>query len=410
MMSGACLKSGSMSKYSPVLISSNSKHTIQQQKAFHVGIFESKCSHVFRCVFGFEKTIDVFESIIVLTNTQSHRRALPILHLDSDCGTMLHCVCLSGSLLTLHGSGSQNQIARCWKRLAFRTCSWSFCQLCLRHTSDDPPRDVWSKWVSVLFLGNVLCWCRSVSTSMVSVCSTNLPTSWLRQAPSQLREVALQRTIEKRVEIAESYLASSVCILLHTTSIEFSCVSDPQTCLCPPKSSLTVDARIFALLHWNNLVDTCGMYPINLFPSRSQHKIFGQIPSVDIIPEYSSSFQDLIILKRDFWYWACNFLNCIQLIILFELFTKRLQNHRNQFWRIRVQQRCLHLRVHPVSLPNFPGHAQQSSFFKFSNCLWRNLLFSERIHSILIASSEHSICIQVLSRSKWLILLWISSS
>ena len=33
------------------------------------------------------------------------------------------------------------------------------------------------------------------------------------------------------------------------------------------------------------------------------------------------------------------------------------------------------------------------------------LLFSEHIHSILIASSERSICTQVLSRSKWLILL-----
>ena len=50
------------------------------------------------------------------------------------------------------------------------------------------------------------------------------------------------------------------------------------------------------------------MYPVNLFTSRSQHKIFGHIPTVDIIPE-SSSFEDLIILKRDFWHWAYNLLN-----------------------------------------------------------------------------------------------------
>ena len=74
----------------------------------------------------------------------------------------------------------------------------------------------------------------------VSLCSTNSPTSLLRQAPSQLREVALQRTSEKLVEIVESFLACSFFILLHTTSIDFSQVSDPQTCLCPPKSSLTV--------------------------------------------------------------------------------------------------------------------------------------------------------------------------
>ena len=47
------------------LISPNSKHTVQQQQTFHVWLFESQCSHVFRCVFGFEKTVDVFESIIV---------------------------------------------------------------------------------------------------------------------------------------------------------------------------------------------------------------------------------------------------------------------------------------------------------------------------------------------------------
>ena len=73
------------------------------------------------------------------------------------------------------------------------------------------------------------------------------------------------------VELVESYLASSFCILLHTTSIESSCVSDPQTCLEQSRGRL------------RNV-------PINLFTSRSQHKIFGQIPT--IIPESSSCFQD----------------------------------------------------------------------------------------------------------------------
>ena len=82
--------------------------------------------------------------------------------------------------------------------------SWSICQLCPRHTSDDLLLEVWCRWVSGLFLGNVLCCCRSVSTSMVSLCTTNSPTSWLRQALSQLREVAMQRIVEKRVELAES--------------------------------------------------------------------------------------------------------------------------------------------------------------------------------------------------------------
>ena len=38
------------------------------------------------------------------------------------------------------------------------------------------------------------------------------------------------------------------------------------------------------------LVQNGVMNPINLFTSRSQHKIFGQIPTVDTIPEYYSSF------------------------------------------------------------------------------------------------------------------------
>ena len=50
-----------------------------------------------------------------LTNTQSRRHALPFSHLESDCETMLRCVCLSGSLPTLHRLGSRSQASRCGK-------------------------------------------------------------------------------------------------------------------------------------------------------------------------------------------------------------------------------------------------------------------------------------------------------
>ena len=95
-----------------------------------------------------------------------------------------------------------------------------------------------------------------------------------------------------------------------------------------------------ALLH--SCIGTISWTPSECTQSTSSHvtqptqDIFGQVPTVDIIPVFSSFFQNLIIL-----------------IILLELFTKRLQNLRNQFWRVCVQQRSLHLRVHPVSLPNF---------------------------------------------------------
>ena len=72
------------------------------------------------------------------------------------------------------------------------------------------------------------------------------------------------------------------------------------------------------------------MHSINLFTSRGQHEVFGQIPTVDIIPESSPFFQDLIIFWRDFRYWSVNLIHCIQLIILFVLFTKCLQSRCNQ--------------------------------------------------------------------------------
>ena len=171
------------------------------------------------------------------------------------------------------------------------------------------------------------------------------------------------RTTEKRTMLIESYLASSSCIHLHTISIEFSCASTQiRSNVFFYFISIYINivefqrfhACVLALSHWNNFKNTIRMYPtITLFTSRSQHKIFWQVSSVDIIPESSSSFEDLIILERDVWYWACNFSDSMQLIILFELFTKCLQNCCAQFWRVRVQQRGLHLRINPVSLPNF---------------------------------------------------------
>ena len=109
---------------------------------------------------------------------------------------------------------------------------------------------------------------------------------------------------------------------------------------------------VFTFLHWDNCVDTSRMYPCNLLTYGNQREIFWEISSMDIIPESSSSSQDMIILKRVFWCWACNLFNCIQLVTLFELFTKCLQNRCHQFWRVRAQQRGLHLKIPAISLRN----------------------------------------------------------
>ena len=138
--------------------------------------------------------------------------------------------------------------------------------------------------------------------------------------------------------------------------------------------------------------------PTNLFTSRGQHKIFGQTPTVHIISESSSFLQDLIMHKRDFWYWSCNLFKWMQLITFIELFSKSLQNRCNQFWTIRVQTTYFATQDSSI-FSKIPVHGFESSssrLFRFSNCLWRNPLCSEHFPSILISSSEQSICAQVL--------------
>ena len=237
-MSGACLKSDSMSRYCPVWPLPTLNTRVNNRR-----LFTTEPSNQSPMSFAVYLNVRRLSMCLSPSSSDKHTKSSPCTAIVTSWFGLWNdaALCLPlGSLLTLHRSGSHNQVARCGKRLEFHTCSWRICQLCLGHTSDDPLREVLCKWVTGLFLENVLCWCRSVSTSMVSLCSTNSPTSWLRQAPSKLQGVALQRTTEKQVELLESFLTSSFCILLHTTSIEYFCVLDPQTCLCPPKSGPTV--------------------------------------------------------------------------------------------------------------------------------------------------------------------------
>ena len=181
----------------------------------------------------------------------------------------------------------------------------------------------------------------------------------------------LQRTIEELVMNLTLLLRFVVSYTQPRSNI-FTCRIHRLVCVHQNQIQ-RFHARISALLHSNNLVDTFGMYPISLFTPRSKHKIFGQIPTVDIVPEICS-FQDLILLEKDFWYWSCNLLNCIQLIILFELLSKCLQNRRHRIWKIRVQQRGLQSRF-----IQFLSQTSRARFSKklskvilTSTCLWRN--------------------------------------
>ena len=118
MMSGSSFKSDSTHKYCPVQSTPTLNPQFNDTRLFK---FESRCSSMsFTASLEFEKSIDVFESIIIPQTLKSCRRALPFSHLHLDCGTMLRCVCLSESFLTLHRSGSHNQAARCGKHLEFQ--------------------------------------------------------------------------------------------------------------------------------------------------------------------------------------------------------------------------------------------------------------------------------------------------
>ena len=144
--------------------------------------------------------------------------------------------------------------------------------------------------------------------------------------------------LAKRVELFESYLVSSFCSLLQTISIEFFVwwhLSVPI--------QIRSNGFMTVFLYRHNFEDIFRMHPLNLFTSGSKHKKFWQVSPFDLIPESSSSIQDLIILIKNIWYF---FFHLNALIIYLELLTKCLQN---RFWRARVEQRGLYLTSHPIS-------------------------------------------------------------
>ena len=139
---------------------------------------------------------------------------------------------------------------------------------------------------------------------------------------------------------------------------------------------------------------------ISWTPSESTHSISSrlEVRSSGRYPPLTSSppsSQKLVILNKDFWCWACNLFNCTQRVILFELLTKCLQHRCYQFWRVRVQQRSLHLGIHQFIsqiLRILFKEALQGCFDFPPTAGEEFQLFNKQIHLILIASSECSIC------------------
>ena len=53
---------------------------------------------------------------------------------------------------------------------------------------------------------------------------------------------------------------------------------------------------------------TCSKLPSNISTSGSEHAIFWQVSTINVVPAFSSSFHELIILNWIFLHWACNLL------------------------------------------------------------------------------------------------------
>ena len=141
------------------------------------------------------------------------------------------------------------------------------------------------------------------------------------------------------------------------------------------------------------------MYPFNLFTSRNQHKVFWQIPAVNIITS-SSSFK-IWSYSREIYH---------SLWVVHEAPSESLQSILEETYSttLSASQESSNFS------PKLPGCAVQNDsprLFWFWNCWWRRSpLFSAYHHSILIVSSEHSNCTQNLSQRTWMILLRLSSS
>ena len=86
---------------------------------------------------------------------------------------------------------------------------------------------------------------------------------FLKQATSRLEEAAMQRTIEILVDFVESYFVSSAFVFLQLRSNFLACGV--------------------------HRLDTFGKYPNNLNTCHNPNKIFGQLLTVVIVPEFTFS-------------------------------------------------------------------------------------------------------------------------
>ena len=203
--------------------------------------------------------------------------------------------------------------------------------------------EVRCKWVSPLFPGSMLCWCRRVPISMTSLYLTNSPTSWLRQAPCLLNPQT--RLCKTQADPSDEHFLdvlhqSRPVPLSHATALN-------------PASSISS----------GELIGVGTGYATTLCTSRGSHST----PDLEAnIHRWSPqnpprSFKIVAHSSEVFWYWACDLSSCFPLIIIFKWFTKHLQNRLHQYWIARIQQRGF-LKFLPSFLCTFFKVALQGYF------------------------------------------------
>ena len=377
-MSGSSFKSDSAYKYCLVQSTPTLNQECSKLKSLSPSVLR-----VGYCVFGFEKSIDVFES---LTSNKHSKLPSRIAILTSWFGLWNNAaLCLPlGNFLTLHRSDPHKQTARCGKHLEFHSCCWPICQLWLRHISDDLLREVRCKWVSPSFLGSMLCWWRSVSTSMILVWQTHRHHDWDKHLDCWIHRLVcvwhwnnLMNTFlnlpNQSLHVSQSYATKLI----------------PDSSITPASDRMRHRWRAPHRWDWSSLgpshesklainTRSSSKYPSLTSSQSAPHSfkicwhssgISGTKPAISsIVSIWSSSFNcprsAFRIVSINFGLYMFDNVVCISRFIQFlsQIFGSCFQN-------------------------------SSAKLFWFSNCLSKHLLFSTSVHCILIAFSEHSICI-----------------
>ena len=128
MMSGACLRPGSISRYCPVWSTPTLNTRFNNRRLFTSESSNPSVPMFFAVYLVFRR----LSKCLNPSSSDKHTESSPCTAILTSWIRLWHnaALCLPlKNLPTLHRLGSRSQAARCGKHPKFHTCSWSFCQL-----------------------------------------------------------------------------------------------------------------------------------------------------------------------------------------------------------------------------------------------------------------------------------------